>query len=644
MENTNDSTTAGLESIALVALQALGGTKKNDVDKRTINNTGTSSVNTTSTSVPPPLPTMEATTRVVTMDNTIGEDDESSTSSQTSKSRTSPTARMPTHQEKKTSSADPLPPNTSVDSSATATATATATTADASSSKDNSSSSSNGITSPAEEVANFSRILSDPESWLRETERENMFGKLAPIDTKPISGDGDNNKIVVQPNDVLCGRGGETNHHPGNVQYRSLVKAYQKLYLLAKRRDKPKIAQCIVVSVRGAGGRFLKRIKKSALIPTTEDGPAWVDVGNTKAREKTSQALREGAPDLRENVTTTTTTTGSSTVKNIVNMNIHTSGLVEAPHRQEHTIIPTTTSTAFEAMMELSRMPAANGSSSSSSNNIDKDALTAKAFAAAATKLMQHPIFHQLTPSQQQEAILHELKAARASALASTTSTTSPSPSSATSPMIGPMTQSQYPHQHHPQHPHHHHPQQHVFPPYAHEQHSYYQRDQYGHPYQTQYGPYPHDVNRNRSNSNDMGPANANANTNTNATSIPPPLNGRKVDIQSMYREVLVAKAAAAAMDSSNGGLKTAKKRPAPSSSTSSSSSTRLKIPPTIVSDTGSEASSLSSSSSNSLMNTINNNTNDINNKDKDNAAVNGGGTGGPRLKRFKSRLKDTVN
>merc|ERR1740130_1607848 len=115
--------------------------------------------------------------------------------------------------------------------------------------------------------------------------------KLAPIDTKPICG-GDNSKIVVQLNDVLCGRGGETNHHPGNVRYRSLVKAYQKLYLLAKRRDKPKIAQCIVVSVRGVNGRFLKRTKNA------NKGSAWVDVGNVKAREKTSQALREGAPNL----------------------------------------------------------------------------------------------------------------------------------------------------------------------------------------------------------------------------------------------------------------------------------------------------------------------------------------------------------
>jgi hypothetical protein len=101
----------------------------------------------------------------------------------------------------------------------------------------------------------------------------------------------------VLPDDVLCGRGGETNHHPGNVQYRGLVKKYQRLYLKAKRRDKPKIARLIVDTVRRRTGRFLKKDSAAGV---------WKDVGNNKAREKTSQALREGAPEIRENGTTTT--------------------------------------------------------------------------------------------------------------------------------------------------------------------------------------------------------------------------------------------------------------------------------------------------------------------------------------------------
>lgn len=95
----------------------------------------------------------------------------------------------------------------------------------------------------------------------------------------------------VEDADVLCGRGGETNNHAGNIQYRNLVKKYQRLYLKAKRRDKPKIAHHIVDTIRRKHGRFLKK-----------DAPSntWRDVGNSKAREKTSQALREGAPDIRD--------------------------------------------------------------------------------------------------------------------------------------------------------------------------------------------------------------------------------------------------------------------------------------------------------------------------------------------------------
>eukprot|EP00594_Rhizosolenia_setigera_P002703 CAMPEP_0178954652 /NCGR_PEP_ID=MMETSP0789-20121207/9120_1 /TAXON_ID=3005 /ORGANISM="Rhizosolenia setigera, Strain CCMP 1694" /LENGTH=365 /DNA_ID=CAMNT_0020636099 /DNA_START=79 /DNA_END=1176 /DNA_ORIENTATION=+ len=98
---------------------------------------------------------------------------------------------------------------------------------------------------------------------------------------------------TVNENDVLCGRGGETNHHPGNVRYRKLVKSHQRAYLNAKRRDKPRIARVIVDTIRRQSppGRFLKKDSNNG---------TWRDVGNVKAREKTSQALREGAPEIRD--------------------------------------------------------------------------------------------------------------------------------------------------------------------------------------------------------------------------------------------------------------------------------------------------------------------------------------------------------
>ena len=43
-------------------------------------------------------------------------------------------------------------------------------------------------------------------------------------------------------NDCLFGRGGGTNHHPGNKHYRSIVDAQKQRYLNSKRLDKPMVA------------------------------------------------------------------------------------------------------------------------------------------------------------------------------------------------------------------------------------------------------------------------------------------------------------------------------------------------------------------------------------------------------------------
>mmetsp|Transcript_834 Transcript_834/g.1182 ORF Transcript_834/g.1182 Transcript_834/m.1182 type:complete len:589 (-) Transcript_834:160-1926(-) len=93
--------------------------------------------------------------------------------------------------------------------------------------------------------------------------------------------------------DVLCGRGGLTNHHPGNVLFRKLVRSKQEEYLRATKRDKAGVAREIVDTIRHLDppGRFLKK--------DPSNPGQWVEIGNRKAREKTSQALREGAPELR---------------------------------------------------------------------------------------------------------------------------------------------------------------------------------------------------------------------------------------------------------------------------------------------------------------------------------------------------------
>jgi len=91
--------------------------------------------------------------------------------------------------------------------------------------------------------------------------------------------------------DVLSGRGGGTNVHPGNRTFRDLINLHRRSYLKARKNDKPAISRAIVAVIREQNGRFLKREDKSNL---------WFEIGDDAAREKTSQALRQRAPEMRK--------------------------------------------------------------------------------------------------------------------------------------------------------------------------------------------------------------------------------------------------------------------------------------------------------------------------------------------------------
>jgi hypothetical protein len=87
-------------------------------------------------------------------------------------------------------------------------------------------------------------------------------------------------------NDVLFGRGGGMSHHEGNKVYRKMVEDRKPKYVNATRKGRPKLSFEIINWVRyqqNPPGRFLKY--------DLNDG-GWRDVGDKKAREKTSQALR----------------------------------------------------------------------------------------------------------------------------------------------------------------------------------------------------------------------------------------------------------------------------------------------------------------------------------------------------------------
>ena len=88
-------------------------------------------------------------------------------------------------------------------------------------------------------------------------------------------------------------QGGATNAHLGNVRYRALVQAHQNEYLHAEKTKKKEVARSIVSIIRSRGGRILKKCNDGRV--------GWTDIGDTKAREKTSQGLREGLDVLRKN-------------------------------------------------------------------------------------------------------------------------------------------------------------------------------------------------------------------------------------------------------------------------------------------------------------------------------------------------------
>lgn len=107
-------------------------------------------------------------------------------------------------------------------------------------------------------------------------------------------------QIVKNPgkSDVLFGRGGRTNNHYGNVRYRQLVLDNKPRYIEAPKNKKPAIAREIVSMWRNMSppGRFLMPYSDERDDDANVKGSEpllWIDVGDKRAQEKTSQCLRE---------------------------------------------------------------------------------------------------------------------------------------------------------------------------------------------------------------------------------------------------------------------------------------------------------------------------------------------------------------
>jgi len=93
------------------------------------------------------------------------------------------------------------------------------------------------------------------------------------------------NKKYLEPTDkdVLLGRGGKSNHHPGNLRYRAEIYRLQERYKKTDdKEEKTNISERLVLDVQKYGGNFLEN-----------DDNGWYIIDIIVARRKVSQALRE---------------------------------------------------------------------------------------------------------------------------------------------------------------------------------------------------------------------------------------------------------------------------------------------------------------------------------------------------------------
>lgn len=102
---------------------------------------------------------------------------------------------------------------------------------------------------------------------------------------------------VLQPNDVIMGRGAPTIQYKGNIMFRELISTRKVEYMKAGRhRIKRDIARQILDEINRRGGRFLRKVDNRAEaralgVPPGEH--AWVVANEAEVIEKVKQALRD---------------------------------------------------------------------------------------------------------------------------------------------------------------------------------------------------------------------------------------------------------------------------------------------------------------------------------------------------------------
>ena len=67
-------------------------------------------------------------------------------------------------------------------------------------------------------------------------------------------------QLVPGDKDVLCGRGGGSNQHPGNKHYRAVIQTHKAVYHHCNSQaEKQEVSFAIVAAIQKGGGRFLQQ-------------------------------------------------------------------------------------------------------------------------------------------------------------------------------------------------------------------------------------------------------------------------------------------------------------------------------------------------------------------------------------------------
>merc|ERR1711935_170180 len=113
----------------------------------------------------------------------------------------------------------------------------------------------------------------------RSLQKVTLQQKLQQEQQQQVDGDCENKPKDA---DVLCGRGGKVNKHPGNIVYRKVVEYNKSYYQSVHKKHRILVSQSIVKAILNYGGRFMG-----------QKGKEWTPICFKRAVQKTSQALRE---------------------------------------------------------------------------------------------------------------------------------------------------------------------------------------------------------------------------------------------------------------------------------------------------------------------------------------------------------------